>query len=225
MSLTVSRRAFAQGTAWSAPAILATTAIPAYAASQEELRYYYAQSQAGNIYYNHIDRRYYSRVWTTQPVGPERPGFTIGYERDLGEDTVATLDRLDYYIAIPSGLDEGRMAVRIDDSVANRMWSAPVRVYDSTLTLSEQQGGGEVSTAGYNVYKMSFLGSKRQWVGHENQTDTWAFSPVLLEFFSSRIPYGSDHFIGGYVTSFTLDNGYKRENRSLISYQDFKREF
>ncbi len=209
ITLNANRRALIKGAAWSAPVILASATIPAYAASQQEPVVYYAQSQHIDTYYNSDTGTYYTDITTRYPEGIEQPGFSVGYEEGKSEDTVATLQRLDYYIAIPRTLD--RYGITNLNSEVNGMWTEPELINVSSLPL---MGGGSVSTTGYNVYRMRFTGIKTNEVVVEGMTQTWPGTLISVGFESTT--NRDAHFYGGYVTSFTTDNGVIYNNVTMI---------
>lgn len=211
----ISRRALAQGAVWAAPTVLATTAIPAYAASR--LLYYFAQSQSGSITYYFRDNWYLSNVHTMTPVAPEPAGFSLAYTGSDGRDAIATLSYLHYYVAIPASLDQEGV-IDLSASEAGGSWTAPTRVDLPTLPTDN----GPISTSGFNVYRMSFTGSLTNNVVEEKSSATWPGTKIALRFWSRIRPSSSDsYFYGGYVFSATLDNGYSFEDETLIRYSKF----
>lgn len=211
----ISRRALAQGAVWAAPTVLATTAIPAYAASR--LLYYFAQSQTGSITYYFRDNWYSSKVHTMTPVAPEPAGFSLAYTGSDGRDAIATLSYLHYYVAIPASLDQEGV-IDLSASEAGGSWTAPTRVDLPTLPTDN----GPISTSGFNVYRMSFTGSLTNNVVEEKSSATWPGTKIALQFWSRIRPSSSDsYFYGGYVFSATLDNGYSFEDETLIRYSKF----
>ncbi len=211
----ISRRALAQGAVWAAPTVLATTAIPAYAASR--LLYYFAQSQTGSITYYFRDNWYSSKVHTMTPVAPEPAGFSLAYTGSDGRDAIATLSYLHYYVAIPASLDQEGV-IDLSASEAGGSWTAPTRVDLPTLPTDN----GPISTSGFNVYRMSFTGSLTNNVVEEKSSATWPGTKIALQFWSRIRPSSSDsYFYGGYVFSATLDNGYSFEDKTLIQRSKF----
>ena len=213
---TISRRALAQGAVWAAPTVLATTAIPAYAASR--LLYYFAQSQTGSITYYFQDNWYSSKVHTMTPVAPELAGFSLAYTGSDGRDAIATLSYLHYYVAIPASLDQEGV-IDLSASEAGRSRTAPTRVDLPTLPTID---GVEFSTSGVNVYRMTFTGSLTNNVVEEKSSETWPGTKIALRFASRIRPRSSNsYFYGGYVFSATLDNGYSFEDKTLIQRSKF----
>ena len=212
---TISRRALAQGAVWAAPTVLATTAIPAYAASR--LLYYFAQSQTGSLTYYFQDNWYSSKVHTMTPVAPELAGFSLAYTGSDGRDAMATLSYLHYYVAIPANLDQEGV-IDLSASEAGGSWTAPTRVDLPTLPTDN----GPISTSGFNVYRMTFTGSLTNKVVEEKSSETWPGTKIALRFASRIRPHSSNsYFYGGYVFSATLDNGYSFEDKTLIQRSKF----
>ena len=213
---TISRRALAQGAVWAAPTVLATTAIPAYAASR--LLYYFAQSQTGSITYYFQDNWYSSKVHTMTPVAPELAGFSLAYTGSDGRDAIATLSYLHYYVAIPASLDQEGV-IDLSASEAGGSWTAPTRVDLPTLPTID---GVDFSTSGFNVYRMTFTGSLTNNVVEEKSSETWPGTKIALRFASRIRPRSTNNYVyGGYIFSATLDNGRSFEDISLIQRTNF----
>ena len=213
---TISRRALTQGAVWAAPTVLATTAIPAYAASRPS--YYFAQSQTASLTYNFRDNWYSSKVHTMAPVAPELAGFSLAYTGSDGTDAIATLSYLHYYVAIPANLDQEGV-IDLSASEAGGSWTAPTRVDLPTLPTID---GVEFSTSGFNVYRMTFTGPLTNKVVEEKSSATWPGTKIALRFASRIRPRSSNSYVyGGYVFSATLDNGYSFEDKTLIQRSKF----
>lgn len=146
----------AKGAAWAAPAVLATAAIPAYAASQgNQYRF------RGSIYsgFNHSDyycsqtTATYTRLWLSNqvPVGDSPLGFTVTQMPNvnnpgrLSDPTVANLPGpVHFLVAYPAGLintDSRSNGFNFSDATQTN-WTAPAVTTNVRLTPQGANASG-----------------------------------------------------------------------------------
>ncbi|MDO4898503.1 MAG: hypothetical protein Q3965_04250, partial [Rothia sp. (in: high G+C Gram-positive bacteria)] len=161
-----SRRTLVKGAAWSPPILLASTAIPVYAASKNYVyrlqlssRLIYSGSNTGtrssNITY---------RVRTNVPVSTNLPGVTVTYNGTEGVDTTATMNKLQYIVALPKGH-------ATTFTVTNGApWVYQGKSNPATIRLGN---GTTVSAANYDVFTFTFTGQTRNAVVESAKKATW----------------------------------------------------
>ncbi|WP_346845998.1 hypothetical protein [uncultured Rothia sp.] len=148
-SPTLSRRTIAKGAAWSAPLVVASSAIPAYAASN--LNGFYTRTSVFSG--TGVDNTSTSTVQirTDQPVGPNLPGFTIFYLSG-GEQTTATLTSLKYYFAVDKKYKVSNFQITSGSSTwkLNGLSNSPLKM----------ENGTTLSPTTYDIFEFEFTGSK-----------------------------------------------------------------
>lgn len=198
MTQQISRRSVAAGAAWGIPAIVATAAAPALAASTTPLQYYTAKSVSGN--YSHTSCTLTNfNLTTTVPVGAEVAGFSIGYPTGAGADTTATLSSLSSYVAIPKGMVTD-LALQ-----PNSNWTMTGPTGETSIP---GRGGATIDTTNYDVYKLTFSGPMTNPVVDETQTTTWPGSTYTLTGATGTECSGSETVYAGYYGDYSTANGY-----------------
>lgn len=199
----ISRRALGRTVAWSAPAILATAAVPAYAASN--LNGYYGDSSVFSGYggWSAEYGSYYADVTTSQPVGGNKPGFTIFYTSG-GETTVATLSSLKYYFVAPRGY--------VDDDFQFLDGTGSTWRYNGKISTLTSRNGTYLTSSNYDIFEFEFTGPKTGYQVLADGTETtWQGSVLTVESGASQNLRGVGVY-AGYVASYTLANGALRVN-------------
>lgn len=200
----LSRRTLTKSAAWAAPVVLASSAVPAYAASQNP-QYYGAQSRSIDPQYPDRSCYIYTDVWTTRAVGQEPAGFSLGYEPGEAVDTTATLTSLEFWVAIPQNMAD---SVTIY-SPTSQYWTQTSR---TTITEIEHYTNGTFSTdsvSSYYLYKFTFSGPKTNQVRYSGDTTTWPNSTIDLRFHGNSCAYDTTvpTIYSGYVANYTTENG------------------
>ncbi|MDT0189561.1 hypothetical protein ACIP5Z_07195 [Rothia terrae] len=217
MTSPISRRNLARGMVWSAPVVIASVRVPAFAASvNPEYLWYDSQSHEFVPKGGSIKDLY---VYTTDPVDENPAGFSISYKPGMGEDTTATLQRLDYYVMVPTRFSNDGIPATYGST--STYWTPLTKVTAATLAVDNGAGGTtSISTTGYNVYKTSFKGvMTNPVVGIDGRT-TWPGTTVDLGFFGfTKATTGS--YYAGYVTSFTTANGFTMTDSNGIEKYTF----
>lgn len=148
-SPTLSRRTIAKGAVWSAPLVVASSAIPAYAASNLNGLYGRSSVFSGTG----VDNTSTSTVQirTDQSVSGNLPGFTLYYVPG-GEQTTATLTSLKYYFAVDKKYEVSNFQITSGTSTwqLNGLSSSPLKMNDGTM----------LSPTTYDIFEFEFTGSK-----------------------------------------------------------------
>lgn len=205
MNSAFSRRTALKGAAWSGAATLAISAPAAHAVSDHA--YYNASSQNGRLALNSDGNRVLN-LFTDLPVAPEPAGFSVGYESGQAVDATAQLARLDYYFAVPAECVSVQEPQLLDDCTES--WTAP-RLVEETVTTAQ---GATPDLTGYRLYVTSFTGPSTNPVLLDTATATWPGSEISL----SMVGRSAEEvtLYAGYVTSFTTDSGFTRDNATLV---------
>lgn len=187
MSTSLTRRQIAKGAAWATPVVVATAAVPAYAASPQ-YDYYIAKSVSGD--YIRTGCNITSFEYTTAtPVGAEAAGFSIGHLTDnSAADTTATLSNLTFTLAIPKGMATGL-------TVDNPLWSLSGPTGATSIATS---GGNTANTTNMDVYVLTFNGSLTNQVTGENSTTAWPGTTFTLSASSGSYCYSTATIYSGY---------------------------
>lgn len=210
MTSPISRRDLTKGMTWSAPVVVASTAVPAYAASTDPVYHWY-DSQNDELVKNggKVTDLY---IFTTEPAGGMPAGFSVGYNPGEAVDTTATLQRLEYYIMVPTQFDNDAAPATYGTTSTN--WSPLTRVNDATLTLGD---GSSVSTTGYHLYKMTFIGpTTTNNVVVKAATTTWPGTTVDTGFFGFTSSTSATYY-AGYIASYTTENGFSEVDSNGIA--------
>lgn len=197
----ISRRSFGRTAVWSAPVVVATTMVPAYAASS--LNGFYGDSSVFSGYGGLDDYGYYAAITSGESVGGNKPGFTIFYTEG-GEQTLATLSSLKYYFAVPRNYVYG-------DFRFLRGTGATWRFNGKISTLTSRNGTYLTSST-YDIFEFEFVGSKTGYqVLADGSETTWPGSILNVDTGASRSLRGVGVY-AGYLASYTLANGALRKN-------------
>lgn len=199
----ISRRSFGRTAVWSAPVVVATTMVPAYAASG--LNGFYGDSSVFSGYggWSNYDASYYAEITSSRSVGGNKPGFTIFYTEG-GEQTLATLSSLKYYFAVPRNYVYGDFRF-LDGTGAT--WRFNGRI--STLTSRD---GTYLTSSTHDIFEFEFVGSKTGYqVLADGSETTWPGSILTVDTGASRNLRGVGVY-AGYLASYTLANGALQKN-------------
>lgn len=218
-SLSVSRRRVLGATVWSAPVVLSTVAVPAYAASKMTRSEAYTYGMS----YNYTARRTYStsttynttvQLQTTVGQDGQVAGLRIAHRDGITSDSTITLTRLDYYFMVPTSM--GASVVVADANTATN-WSTPVRVPDAYLPLDSYLNG-PASTSGYALYKTSFLGDMSAPGVQISEASTWPGSTVKFTITGTRASSAGTSFnlYNGYIFSAATSDGHSWVDESLV---------
>ncbi|MDY6051915.1 MAG: hypothetical protein SPI83_05840 [Rothia sp. (in: high G+C Gram-positive bacteria)] len=150
--MTTSRRTLLQGATWAAPAVLATAAIPAYAASPSTT----LVAQGSNDFYSFESAGSTDLVnFTGQTIQTLMEGGSTGfrlYQID-GTDTTALLTELTYYLLIPRNKAYTIDEVNIHYGVGATVW-APMKPSDQATVLLAD--GTTASSADFLIYTATY---------------------------------------------------------------------
>lgn len=207
MSKNFSRRSIAKGAAWAAPVAIATTSIPAYAASPEvfyELsaswmsRYQVATNGLKCGYTGWSPNGYLTKFefYTNVSILDATPGFGV-YELFDSPTTGVKLNSLQIQVAYPVGY-------------VNSM-----TVTSGSYTVSGPQRmsvpGGDL--AEYDVFTFTFTGPTRGTTASTELASTWTGSPLTTSVDFNKticVPQKLGTYHIRYLGSFTTDNGFTR---------------
>lgn len=163
--MTTSRRTLLQGTAWAAPAVLATAAIPAYAASTPSTSVV-AQGSADSFGFQSVDSTdlvNFTGQITQSPMTDGSTGFRL-YQTS-GTDTTAVLTVLTYYVLIPRNAAYEIDAVNINYGSAATVWDPMASSAQGTVARAN---GNVLSSADYLIYAATYnAGATPVTVGSE----------------------------------------------------------
>lgn len=204
MSQPISRRSLTKGTAWAAPVALATSTIPAYAASTSTLNYQLTASWFANY-------RYFTSwscpssegiltgfsFYTNKSYRGASPGFGV-IERDGSPATEVTLNGLQLRVAFPVG--------------AIRSITVTGGAYIVSGPVAMSVPGGRESQ--YDVFTFTYIGVNRGRTASTELASTWPNSQI-----TTRVNYNSNicvpRDLGSYYVSFkgsfTTANGYTKD--------------
>lgn len=211
MTASPTRRQLAKGAAWAAPAVLATAAVPAYAASQRNPS---LDGLYGDTSFNYsggrtdtINGRCRTEIqFTSNNLYRDGrfSGFTIYYVPD-GEPTTATIDKLEYFFVVPTGLITTGEMVLIGES--SQTWRAD-GLYSGTVGGFN---GEQLSSSQFDIFKFTFTGNHSGYEVRAQGTQvplTGSLITAVSSGNSSCVSSGQRVPIcAGYFSSYTLENG------------------
>lgn len=151
--MTTSRRALLEGTAWAAPAVLATAAIPAYAASTP-ITSGVAQGSVDSFGFQSVDSTdlvNFTGQTTQSPMTDGSTGFRL--YQTTGADTTAVLTALTYYVLIPRNDAYTIDSVNINYGPVATVWDPMALSAQATVALSN---GNVLSSADYLIYAATY---------------------------------------------------------------------
>lgn len=208
--MTTSRRTLLQGTAWAAPAVLATAAIPAYAASTPSTSVV-AQGSVDSFGFQSVDSAdlvNFTGQTSQAPLGDGSTGFRL-YSTGQTE-TTATLTQLTYYLLIPRSDAYTIESVNINYGVATTTWDPISLSSQAAVALAD---GNLLSAADYLIYAAPYKATPTTLTaGSEAGTpavDQTDISVNIAGSFTSADGAMMAHKISGlysgYVATYTLD--------------------
>lgn len=161
MSTNISRRSIAKGAAWATPAVLATSVVPAYAASTEPTTpnsYRFGRQGKASYFEQHdgygtcIENE---AVFTTANLNalPWASGHGVVYFKDQGVDTTATLNSYTIRVAYPKNTTSGNW------NIDNPNWSVR-KVSVQTFASTSNIGNESFYVGDRDVYEFTFNGPK-----------------------------------------------------------------
>lgn len=196
MSTSLTRRQIAKGAAWAAPVVIASAAVPAYAASANE--YGFSASWYARYDYDtagcpvgqaHLTSFWF---WTDESLDGEAPGFAIP-PLNGSPDTGVTLNNISFEVAFPAG-------VILDLGVASGSYaiSGP-----SSQTINGSP---------FDVWTFTFTGPQ---TGTTSGTTSWPESQLVTDIVYNDVCVPTSDLQNGnlgpyYVQwhgSYTTDNG------------------
>lgn len=226
MSTDISRRSIAKGAAWATPAVLATVAVPAYAASAtpepETPKNYVFGYQAQADYKEEHDESTLTctktqATFTTANLGqlPWSSGHGVAYFEGQGVDTTATINSYTIRVAYPKNTTSGNW------QIDNPNWSV-AKVSAQTFTSSPNNGNVSSAYVGdRDVYEFTFNGPKTtsvyQMGATNNEWPEGAFTAVddtLIDY--CAIKTADMLFYMEYSWDFTTDNGYADKSQAAV---------
>lgn len=202
-NITITRRALAKGATWSAPAIAATSVIPAYAASPKYTYFQTSTWQATTSQDSNF--RTVTNLTTNVQNGKERPHYTVSYVEGLGIDTTAHLDFLKFYVVIPKELDTQNFSLR-----TGVYWQLNKKIEDGSFSLN-QDDGTPINVQDKNVYEFVFSGPNSNQVVTERARASWPQTGFTATFYGNSYR-GTDlnkKIYAGYKGSFKTDSGFQ----------------
>lgn len=197
----LNRRTVAKGAAWAAPLVVASTAIPVYAASRVE--YGFSASWFSSLAWEHTSYCTASdgageltsfEFWTDQSYNGDAPGFGIP-ELNGSETTNVTLDGISFQAAFPAGFVDSI-------SVVTGSWA----VSGPSATT--------VNGSAVDVFTFTFTGST---TGTTSNTVAWPGSGMTTDVvFNNAECFSLDALNSGtywvrWSGSYTTDNGFNRD--------------
>lgn len=174
MSIKISRRTLAKGAAWSAPVIVATSVVPAYAASRDT--YGAIVSNSGDYTYSTLNGNCTSNTLTltnSKPEGSAAAGVVVMYPSGQGQKQSVDVTGYQVVWYLPSGWVDG-----FDVTSGNFSYVGSFAPNSSTLTL---QDGSTVSTSGLTAYVFKYNGT----LTTQTQLDDGSFTPDPSSFFTA----------------------------------------
>lgn len=193
MEKTTTRRTALKAGAWVAPAIVAASSIPAYAASKVEYKPTWA---LGGVYT-------YNGSTNTLKLGsdirrtlPFPNGLGIRFEAGMGKVVDATLTSMKVVYALPKGWVTGL-------KLTSGSYSQPVKVSGAKYGISDAQ---------YDTFEATFAAPMKGKTQPSNTAERTSFTGTAFTMeatkFGRVITDATVPMLAGYVGSFTTSDGF-----------------
>lgn len=200
--LTTSRRTLLQGTAWAAPAVLATAAIPAYAASTPSV---VAHGSTTEITLENTVSGASGRVSGSAVSSTDPAGFRL-YQTS-GTATTATISALTYYIAFPKNQGWTVDMVKHNFDLVDTAWTAFGLASDASIATAD---GQVLTAADYTFYSVSYSAPPITNYAVGGQADSLPVDRSTINAdiaITSGDPAAVAGIYAGYVATYAVDGG------------------
>lgn len=211
MSQSLTRRQVAKGAAWAAPAVVATAAVPAYAASPKPaMNEIYFLEGSWQSEHHLSGSTLTVEVSNSQGVSGQIPGFGISYVDGQATDTTATISSVEFFYAFPKGaLDPSSF------QVVSGNWTYEGVTGQSTIETSNgtNPDGSYAGTTSHDasnldVFRFVWTGATSGPVAADSADLPWNGSDTLVADANGTVYdssfYNTKGVYGGYIATYTI---------------------